>query len=1424
MSNTLVKIFAALSAFVPLLAISKPPTILMGDFNIAYPPVSELDGDNLNAISPLQGSYFFVYLPRPPSTGGHGRSLTGEGATIHSAFFNAFETAIEVSSIQIGLDHSVVAKTESGWTYSGAWSKHTCTAETSSVTSCAPDYIPSPYLSKREPLLNRDLGKPEGELCVGNPINLSTGNKYQEEMDYVSGGYEPLGFTRYYNSQRTADLKIDIGLGQGWSHNYASYISIDNKKYGRNVVLLVRPDGKELAFYQTAQGWLPTWVSEDRLYQDSGWKYRKANGVVEQFDEQGRLTNIDYPSGNRVSISYEFDRVASVSDSYGRILRFTYSWGRLWKVTAPGEQVYTYLFEDQLLSHVIKPDTTRYRYHYEQNSNRRLLTGVTDERGHRYATWSYDEQGRAISSEHHNGYDRTSIAYNSEESATITNALGHQRHYVYRYQNGKLKLSSIRGAACTGFSGGTKTFDYDTIGQLKSIINEEGQSFSYQYDQRGLEISRTSSAGDTITTQWHSEFPKPTKITSSYLVQEFTYDDHQRLLTLKLIDRTNSDVRQWAFEYYPDSLGVPGQLKSVDGPRVDVDDVTRFEYDAQANLSRVINSLGHIVSFDNYDAHGRAQSVTDANGVSYSLNYNTLGQLIASTGPDGTTLYSYDESGLLVSISLPTNSTFTYEYDAAQQLMAVIDANGNRQSINRDSLGNIEQVELKDNSGIAHWKQLHSYTLNGWLSSTTTGTGNVYTYSYDKTANLTGKVDPSGNAYAYRYDGFSNLLQSIDPVNRATAMQYNDNALVTRVTDPRGRRTYYSYNGYGDVLSVQSPDTGTAHYTYDNVGNLIGKTDANGQVFTYHYDALNRLSSITVDGQPNASVTFRYDEPEAVYGVGQLTSITDASGVSKYSYTASGELASQELIVNGRTLLTNYTYDGAGQLASIEYPSGRKAVYQRNIAGEVIGVTLKNGVNSRTLVSDLVRKPFGPVTDLTHGNGLWEERQYDMNYQLESVQVAGAMHRSYLYTANSNVDSITDLMDSGYSQIFNYDKLSRLIDATGGYGTREYTYNYNGNRTAIYRDGVKDSYSIVFNSNRLTKTSIGSITYSYDANGNTIDRGTDVFVYDAFNRLTEATVNGETSTYHYNSAHQRVRKSAGGVDVLYVYGLDSELLAEVDAGTGQTQREYVWLDGQLVAYLVDGTVYHVHNDHLGTPQALTDELGEVVWKAQYTPFGRASVTTEQVTFNLRFPGQYFDAETGLHYNWHRYYDPALGRYLQSDRLGLFDGVDTYGYVRGSPLAWSDPTGEYGIPGAIYGALSGAVGGYISGGRTGFIVGGIAGAVVGFVAPKASTWVGTSVGAITASYLGQYAGLVVSNKDAVAIENYDHCAAIGAGVGGAVAGPVSKVIGRYIPPFRYNIIGRQIDKPGLSRVPGNATSSLAEGIVVGTGEFAGQRIR
>lgn len=149
------------------------------------------------------------------------------------------------------------------------------------------------------------------------------------------------------------------------------------------------------------------------------------------------------------------------------------------------------------------------------------------------------------------------------------------------------------------------------------------------------------------------------------------------------------------------------------------------------------------------------------------------------------------------------------------------------------------------------------------------------------------------------------------------------------------------------------------------------------------------------------------------------------------------------------------------------------------------------------------------------------------------------------------------------------------------------------------------------------------------------------------NRLLQTTVNGATATYTYNYR---------GQTTLYFYGPNAHLIAEVDAATGQTIRAYVWLEDRPLAYITGGQVYYVHADHLGTPLALTDDTGAVVWRARYTPFGQATITGS-VTFNLRLPGQYFDAETGLHYNWHRYYDPAIGRYITSDPVWLAGGLD-----------------------------------------------------------------------------------------------------------------------------------------------------------------------
>jgi RHS repeat-associated protein len=197
--------------------------------------------------------------------------------------------------------------------------------------------------------------------------------------------------------------------------------------------------------------------------------------------------------------------------------------------------------------------------------------------------------------------------------------------------------------------------------------------------------------------------------------------------------------------------------------------------------------------------------------------------------------------------------------------------------------------------------------------------------------------------------------------------------------------------------------------------------------------------------------------------------------------------------------------------------------------------------------------------------------------------------------------------------------------------------------------------------------------------GKTVNGTTTTFNYSVDNRLEKVEDQGGTTTasYYYDPFGRRLWKEVAGARTYFHYN-DEGLAGEYN-GAGNELRTYGYQPGSPwstnpLFVQAGGEYYWYQNDHLGTPQKMISANGTVVWSARYDSFGLATVEVETVKNNLRFPGQYFDQETGLHYNWHRFYDPETGRYVSADPIGLEGGMNLYSYVGGDPVNWIDPEG------------------------------------------------------------------------------------------------------------------------------------------------------
>jgi RHS repeat-associated protein len=273
------------------------------------------------------------------------------------------------------------------------------------------------------------------------------------------------------------------------------------------------------------------------------------------------------------------------------------------------------------------------------------------------------------------------------------------------------------------------------------------------------------------------------------------------------------------------------------------------------------------------------------------------------------------------------------------------------------------------------------------------------------------------------------------------------------------------------------------------------------------------------------------------------------------------------------------------------------------------------------------------------------------------------------------------LTQPALDQTFGYDNLDRVTSATVSGTSFSYTYDATGNRTSKVIGGAAYLNTVASTSNKLTTVEDvqGSAVLQYDSAGNTTDDGTNTYTYSDRGRIMSALTPSGNASFWYNARNQRVYKTSSLGARYYVYDEKGQLLGEYD-GNGSAIYETVYLGATPVGVIKSGGVFNVYSDQINTPRLITAQDNTVVWKWDETePFG-ANAPNENPTgagtfsYGQRFPGQVFDAETGLNQNVNRDYNPRLGRYVQSDPIGLRGGVNPFLYSLGNSVSNFDPLG------------------------------------------------------------------------------------------------------------------------------------------------------
>lgn len=801
-------------------------------------------------------------------------------------------------------------------------------------------------------------------------------------------------------------------------------------------------------------------------------------------------------------------------------------------------------------------------------------------------------------------------------------------------------------------------------------------------------------------------------------------------------------VRQWRTSYCQaiDATKCPqlGLVLGQDGPRVDVNDTISYQYYLDTNTSgcgtpggachrigelyQVKNALGNTLTYVSYDKNGRVVRVQAPDGAMEDRTYTLRGKVASVTlransdgsasAADRVARFEYDPVGSLTKAIAPDGAFVTYAYDDAHRLVSISDRAGNSVRYTLDVAGNRIKEEVVGVGGDIKRSLSRVYNKLGQLQNELTADAKSTDFTYDVSGNQLTVTDALKVKAQSDYDALNRVTKQLDDVGGIAAqMLFAYDALdrITSVTDPKGLKTTYTYDGLGQVKALSSPDTGISQRTYDAAGNAKTGTDARGKVASYSYDALNRITATSYPTSGD-NVSYVYDvAPTACpanerYPVGKLASMVDFSGRTDYCYDRFGSVVRKIQVTNGKTLVQRYVYSAGGQLSSTVYPNGVIADYVRDNQSRIIevGVTASSG-SRQVLLKNATYLPFGPSTGWQFGSGRALAFGFDSNYRpVAAADASGDLKVGLGYDAVGNVAALDS---KGFKAALNYDTMGRVTKFRDGATNAiidQYTYDATGNRLSYANVGAALPYTYEANSHRLIDIA-GSVR-SYDASGNAIrfEAAKKDFVYNNAGRLTQVKVGGAIAqNYAYNGRGERVQRGLDAASITYSsYDESGHWFGDYDA-TGIAKQQIIWMDGTPVGILADGVLRYIEADHLGTPRVVFDPLRNLpvwTWDIKGEAFGRdlpnqdPDADGKAFVFDMRFPGQRYDAVSGLNYNYFRDYDPSTGRYAQSDPIGLGGGISTYGYVGGNPLGAIDPFGLQASR-AVLPPSYGGIGGY-----------------------------------------------------------------------------------------------------------------------------------